>query len=157
MKRIKILLLSMSMLIIAVPAAAEVVVNEMSEIPFGAFVPCANGGAGEVAEGVFRLHSLVRFTIDGSGGEHFGSNSHPMGGFLVGLDTGDTYRATGRTGESFNVGAGGLPLSYTFVNQFNLVGPGDAVSFTVHETFHVTVNANGDLTADVSNVRVTCD
>ena len=29
-------------------------------------------------------------------------------------------------------------------------------NFMVHETVHVTINANGDLTADVTNTSVVC-
>jgi hypothetical protein len=92
-----------------------------------------------------------------AGGAHFGSNFHPMGSMLIGMDTGDTCRATGRTGDSFNVGSGGLPVAFTFVNQFHMVGTGGGVSFKVHETVHVTVNASGDVPADVTNAFVTCD
>jgi hypothetical protein len=142
---------------VASTAQARVISNDKIDIPFFAFVSCADGGNGEFAEGVIRLHSLVRETFDQAGGVHFGAVFHPMGGELIGETTGDVYRAVGRTGDSTNIGAGDLPISTTFVNVFKLVGPGGGVSFTFHQNTHVTVNANGETTAEVENTRVTCD
>ena len=47
-------------------------------------------------------------------------------------------------------------FNQTFVNNFRIVGQGTDNNFLVHQTFHVTVNANGMLTALVNNFSVEC-
>ncbi len=156
MKLTRIAVLAGALMIAAAPLKAEVIQNEVIEIPFFAFISCADNDNGEFAVGLLELHFLVRENFDAAGGAHTGVLIHPLGGTLMGEVTGDTYRAVGRTGDSFNVGAGGLPITSTFVNQFKMVGTGGGAKLTVHQTLHFTVNANGDTTAEVSNVRITC-
>jgi hypothetical protein len=48
------------------------------------------------------------------------------------------------------------PFDMTLVNNFRIIGAGDANNFMVHTTVHVTVNANGEVTASVTNTDVTC-
>ncbi len=120
------------------------------KVPFSqiAFVPCANEGSGEdvYIEGL--LHIIVKL-----GATHY----QPMGATGVGLSTGDIYRATGVTRESTWTGEGGFPFVNTRVNNFFLVGPGTGNNYRVHETIHFTFNANGEPTAEVANINVTCD
>ena len=103
------------------------------------FVPCANDGAGELVSGVIQIHVVERdgFFV-----------AHPQGGELTGQDTGITYRPTGVTKESSG------DNGFTFVNRFHLVGKG--TQFFVKETIHVTVNANGDVTAEFFNSELIC-
>ncbi|HMH83261.1 MAG TPA: hypothetical protein VK531_10350 [Gemmatimonadales bacterium] len=49
-----------------------------------------------------------------------------------------------------------LPIEFTFVNNFYMIGQGPGDNFKVHETFHFPINANGVVTAVVDNFRVTC-
>jgi hypothetical protein len=50
------------------------------------------------------------------------------------------------------------PRGFTdaFVNQFHIQATTGEESFIVSEVLHITVNANGDLTASVDNFRATC-
>jgi len=68
--------------------------------------------------------------------------------------TGDKYQATGITEDKITLGP--LPVTSTFVNNFYMIGQGPRNNFKVHETFHFTINANGETTAFVDNFRVTC-
>jgi len=42
------------------------------------------------------------------------------------------------------------------VNNFYMIGQGPGNNFKVHETYHYTIDANGELTAFVDNFSVTC-
>jgi hypothetical protein len=42
------------------------------------------------------------------------------------------------------------------VNNFRIIGQGTGNNFLVHETFHITVNADGTMTASVDNFSVDC-
>ncbi len=137
-------------------AQAQVVENDtILLLGFNVFVPCANGGAGEVIAGDLQLHVLVTSTVNGnnvSGKDHF----QPQGGSLVGQTTGDTYGATGVTQDSFTGSLQNGRSTFTFVNNFRMIGPGPGNNFLVHETFHITVNANGVTTVTHDNLTVDC-
>jgi hypothetical protein len=137
-------------------AQAQVVENDtILLLGFNVFVPCANGGAGEVIAGDVQLHVLVTSTVNGnnvSGMGHF----QPQGGSLVGQTTGDTYVATGVTQDSFTGSLQNGRSTFTFVNNFRMIGPGPGNNFLVHETFHITVNANGVTTVTHDNLTVDC-
>lgn len=44
----------------------------------------------------------------------------------------------------------------TSVNNFYIVGTAGAPSYRVHETFHLTFNAKGNVTAFQDHLRITC-
>ena len=73
---------------------------------------------------------------------------HPQGVTGIGETTGTTYRATGGTiiiGDPDNDG-----LTHTYVNNFNLIATKPSgISSIEHLVLHITVNAQGEITADV--------
>ena len=155
MKRILMLCAIACAVVGVTTAQAAVTTNETQTIPVSVFVPCANSGAGEVISGDLRLHSLTTLTVNGnnvSGKFHF----QPQGGSLVGETTGDTYRATGVTQGHFKGSFQNGQYTETFVNNFRIIGPGPGNNYLVHETFHITINANGDVTVDHDNFSVEC-
>jgi hypothetical protein len=136
-------------------AQAAVTTNDTQTIPFAEFIPCANGGAGEVVSGTIRLHTLITSTVNGSkvsGKTHF----QPQGGSLVGETTGDAYRPTGVTQDTFNGSLQNGVYTQTFVNNFRIIGQGPGNNFLVHESFHLTINANGVTTVTHDNVSEDC-
>jgi hypothetical protein len=136
------------------PAQAEVTVNMSVPIePFAVFVPCANGGAGEVIDLSGALHVLMTFTMDGHGGVHGSFQFQPQGVTAVGESTGDIYHAAGLTRGDFNTTVGD---ENTFVNNFLMIGPGPGNNLLLHGLAHMTINANGTLTASVDRISFEC-
>ena len=133
--------------------ASTFTVNVKIPINLVVFVPCAAGGAGELVDLNGLLHVLFHVTIDDSGGFHSKFHFQPQGVSGTGLTTGDKYQATGETQGTDN---GKVGFESTFVNNFKIIGQGVGNNFLVHENFHVTVNANGTLTAFVDNFSVVC-
>jgi hypothetical protein len=133
-------------------AQSEVVFNESFPIAITVFVPCADGGAGELVVLEGDLHVLLTITENAN---HLSVKSHsqPQGISGIGLSTGDKYQGTGVTQDHFTIGLG---ETFTFVNNFRIIGQGPGNNFLVHETFHVTINANGVVTAVVDNFSVEC-
>ena len=119
------------------------------------FVPCANGGAGELIEVSGPLHVLSQLTISNSGNVVLYSHFQPQGISGTGFVTGDKYQGTGIT-QSMNTFNTPFPITFTFVNNFYMIGQGPNNNFNVHETFHFTINANGEVTAFADNFSVTC-
>ena len=140
----------------ATAAQAKVIENDTTLVAgFSDFVPCANGGAGEVISGDLSIHVLITMTVNDnnvSGKEHF----QPQGGTLVGLTTGDTYHATGVTQQSFKDSLQNGQSTFTFINNFRMIAAGPGNNLLVHETFHMTVNANGDVTVTHDNLSFDC-
>jgi hypothetical protein len=140
------------------PAFAATATTSSTKIPFQlvVFVPCADDGAGEFVQLDGELHILVHTTIDDNGGIHLKSHFQPQGFGGVGLTTGDRYRGVGVTQDALTVHPGGFPATSTFVNNFRMIGQGPGNNFQVHQNVHMTVNANGDVTANVNNSSTTC-
>ena len=101
------------------------------------------------------LHTLITFTINGnnfSGVFHF----QPQGISGTGETTGDKYQATGVTQESFKTSLQNGQANLTFVNNFRIIGQGPGNNFLVHETLHITANADGTLTVFHDDFRADC-
>ena len=129
--------------------------NEQVPVTIFVFVSCANGGAGEVVALQGDLHILSHVTVSNSGNVHVKVHFQPMGISGQGLTTGDKYQGTGVTQEQFNSN-GPLPITDTFINNFRIIGQGPGNNFLVHATFHITINANGDVTSVVDNFKAEC-
>jgi sorbitol-specific phosphotransferase system component IIA len=72
----------------------------------------------------------------------------------IGLTTGNKYQASG--GDHFVSNSGRPGNEFTFVNNFLMTAPGRGNNLRVHELVHVTVNANGEITAETDNITVDC-
>ena len=141
--------------ILIVSANAAVQVNDTTDISLTVFIPCAAGGAGEIVDLFGPLHTLVSFTINGnnvSGHFHF----QPQGISGTGETTGAKYQATGITQQSFKTSLQNGQANLTYVNNFRIIGQGPGNNFLVHETLHITINADGTLTVFHDNFSVDC-
>jgi hypothetical protein len=139
----------------ATPVQAVVTENDSIDIDLVVFVPCANGGVGELVELNGPLHILLTFTINGnniSGKTHF----QPEGISGVGLDTGDRYHATGVTQDHFKGSLSNGQFNQIFVNNFRIIDQDPGNNFLVHENFHLTITANGAVTAVHDNFSIDC-
>jgi hypothetical protein len=110
--------------------------------------------AGEVVDLSGSFHVLLHVTLHDDGRFVFKEHFQPQGISGTGEETGDKYQATGVT-QDITV-QGRVGVTTTAVNNFRIIGQGPGNNLLGHVTFHVTVNANGTATADVSNVRVGC-
>ncbi len=155
MKSLKACALVIIALLMSGPVLGEVVTN--AEFPFtlSVFVPCAAGGAGEVISMSGNLHVLFSVTVNGNN-VHFQSHFQPQGISGVGLTTGEKYQATGVTRFDTNADVVDFPLNFTFVNNFRMIGQGPGNNLLVHENLHVTINADGTVTAFHDNFSVEC-
>jgi hypothetical protein len=136
-------------------AQAAVTINDTRTFEFAEFVPCANAGAGEVISGELRLHTLITSTFNGnkiSGKYHF----QPQGSSLVGAITGDAYQPRGVTQGTFNGSSQNGLYTLTDINNFRLIGPGPGNNLLIHENFHITISANGDMTVTHDNLSIDC-
>ena len=146
-----------SSLVAAVSAAPALAITTNDFVPFAqaVLVPCANGGAGEVVLISGTLHIQQHITINDNRA-NIKSHFQPQGAGGVGLTTGDTYNATGVTQEQDSLPLTNEATEFTFINNFKIIGQGPDNNLLIHQTVHVTVNANGDVTTTVDNLSVEC-
>jgi hypothetical protein len=157
-KPVTSLLIALAMMLasgVAWVEARATVFTDNVRVPFETivFVPCAAGGIGEEVYLSGSLHLLFRTTFDNRGGFHSKFHAQPQGLSGIGLTTGDKYQGTGVTQDNFN---GRVGSTYTFVNNFWIIGQGSGNNLQIHENLHITVNANGEVTVFVDNFRVEC-
>jgi hypothetical protein len=147
--------LGAALMFVTVPLRAAVEVNDKTDISLSEFVTCAAGGAGEVVDLSGPLHTLLTFTINGnkvSAVSHF----QPQGISGTGETTGERYHATGVTMESFTTSLRNGQANSTFVNNFRIIGQGPGNNLLVHETAHITINADGTVTITHDNFSIDC-
>ena len=118
---------------------------------FAAFVPCL-GDFGEVVIVEGMLHVTSHVSVNQAGGVNYHFLFNPSG--LKGESaSGLAYNGTGNTQDKGTILPG---ETYSFVNNYRMIGQGRAPNLQVHQNVHVTFNANGEITAEVDNYRMTC-
>ncbi len=117
-------------------------------------VPCANGGAGELVVLGGTIHLVFHTTVNNDRVQVI-VHANPQGVTGTGQVTGDIYRGVGAT-QIVDISRSGLPRVFTVANTFNIIGPGPGNNLLIHDTLHMTVNANGEPTANVTNVSLEC-
>ena len=142
MKRILVLLAiaTVAMAVSVSAAQAEIVTNETVSYAYSGFVDCANGGAGELLTGTIDVHNLITSTVNGNV-DSWQFQFQPRGS-LVGRITGDTYQLTGVTRGTYNdIQQSGL-YTLTYVNSYQLIGPGPGNNVRVREVAHMTLDGD---------------
>jgi hypothetical protein len=124
-----------------------------AEVPFDATLvnPCN----GELVDIGGTVHVDVTLTSNNNT-FHLTLHANPQGATGVGESTGATYHATGVTRQDEQVRLINGSAKASYVNRFDIVADGGVPSFSVHETAHVTFNANGDVTASFDKLSTSC-
>jgi hypothetical protein len=130
--------------------ASTFTTNEI--LPFG-FEATECGNETVVVSG--NVHIVSHGTVNGAGHVQavFHVNPQNIRGF--GVTTGAEYLAPGMLQTVSNVN-GAAPVTETYVNNFELIGLGQAPDFTLHQTIRLTINANGDVTAAFDHLITSC-
>ncbi len=141
-------------LAIAVAAQAAMTTNEHLLITYSGYVPCANGGAGELLTGMIELHNRASETVNGNRDAwQFTFERH---GELVGQITGDTYRLTSVEQGAYTQSLDSDHSTLTYVNRYRLVGPGPGNDLIVRETAHITIGADENAVVQRDDFTVDC-
>src|SRR5438067_2447060 len=130
--------------------------NVSFPLGYGVWVPCAAGGAGELVELDGTLHSVYHVTFDSAGGLHITShfNSQDVSG--VGLATGNRYRSNEASDSKFNANGVQLAFELSFEHQLSLIGQGKIPNLKLREHEHLTINADGSVTASSAEIEADC-
>ena len=124
---------------------------------------CLNGGAGETLILNGALHSFTSLRTDGAGGFHVTVHTNLVGVSAVGATTGEQYRVTdtaGGFGDRLNLyfpaGPLGYPRTYTEGADIRLISEGSSENLLVRTTWHQTIDANGNVTAEAVHLEHVC-
>ena len=155
MKRILMLLAlsATAVLATATVAQAQVVTNTTVSFGYAGWVPCANGGAGELVTGTIEMHDLVTSTVNKN--VDAGQFMSAPRGSLVGQITGDTYRLSGMTRGTYIENLQGDRYVATYINRYQLIGPGTGNNLIVRETTHITREGD-DIVVHHDNFAIEC-
>jgi hypothetical protein len=109
---------------------------------------------GELVDIVAEVHHVVTLTTTPGGAENLSDNIQ-VHGTGTGQTTGVTYHL--REVGNFNTRVvGPAPHSFTFVDTGGLVGQSGAESFRFKIHFHVTMNADEEVTSEVGILSFIC-
>lgn len=135
---------------------AEVTYNEKLPVTWWVYPPCT----GDVVELGGYVHALWTWTEDANGGIHMKwSESCKLQGEVVGPPDSPNLGAKYNGTINFHFYQWNIKKgeTQTVINNLRMIGKGKAPNFTVHYTRHITVNANGEVTAVVDFEKVKCE
>ena len=136
---------------VEIPAVSLAVVeNSRNEFVF--FISPCNG---EAIDGSGIFHFKVSSTVTPSGRVEgtFHINAKGKG---VGQSTGANYEWNDAINDSFGFDADFAPVTETFTRRFRLIGQSTVPDRRFDVTFHITVNANGEVTSFKFEISDTC-
>jgi hypothetical protein len=144
-----------SALAVAAPAPASAQANpDHQRFRITATFPTTNACNGEPVQVSQTLLFNTNTVTDSAGQRHVTETTIATGEGQGSL--GNDYRFSRQSHTTVMNAADFAPFSQTVVHHFRLVGQGSAPSFVITQTIHFTINANGELTASVSNISSEC-
>jgi len=102
------------------------------------------------------LHILINQTENANGGLYVQEHAQAQGLSGMGLESGTQYRAVGVSRQEDFYFAPGERREVTLVNEFHIISKGSSDNLLMHCTIHMTFNANGAPTADLSRLDTEC-
>lgn len=138
--------------IAAVSAAFAAQINNYTIPVVASFFDACTGDQDNLT-GNLHLRSAV--TSSSNGGRHVSLSANYEDLRLYDTVTGITCAGQGNAGFAFNV-APGTAVEYTVGTHVELACPGPANNTSISEKIHVTIDANGNLSASVSDFTSLC-
>ena len=121
--------------------------------PYDETVAAAFTCSGEAVHIFGTLDLMAQTTTDSNGGVHavFHITPHLA---VIGVTSGHVYHTAGPLQTVTNTN--GDQSEFQLINVIVLISPGSTDNLVLHETIHVTVNANGVNTVEFDNFRADC-
>ena len=102
-------------------------------------------------------HSVVKYSVDSQDCAHIISHTNWQNVTAEGEDTGNIYQLQWSEHYSERL-CGGYPYVVTVAGVATLTSPGgDVPNHIVPFNYHMTINANGELTVEFLNIRHICE
>jgi hypothetical protein len=134
---------------LGLPLAHAATTNTLVPFPSPTVNPC-NGEQVNVSG---NIHLTTGVSTDESGGLHFRSHINNQGVSGIGELTGSRYQIPTTSNTSAYLGSA-RTMALTVNGRF--VAQGSTPNFNVHQTFRITIDANGVTTVSNSDFRADC-
>jgi hypothetical protein len=138
-------------LVVQTPTRAAVVVN--TQVPFTLIV--ASTCFPEIVVLTGSVHILQTSEVDSNGGIHFRSQFQSQGISGVGMITGVKYQGM-RLSQTHTIDHSTPALETTSMMDIRIIGQGPGNNLLLHINMHMTINSNGEATANVVNTSIEC-
>jgi len=112
-------------------------------------------GCGELVSGTGTLHIVLHQTYNAAGGSLVVVHAQLQGASVVGT-SGATYKLIDVSQSESTSNGPGAQSETTIVANYLLISEGTAPNYDMHQTTHITMNDNGEVTAVVDNTTVEC-
>ncbi len=153
-------LLAVCLLALAAAGAQTAARAQATTVTSNASFPFADAAVscgGETVNISGNMHLLAHVTTDARSGRHVSLQINTQAVKGVGAASGREYVSSATNNETLNDSDTTSGQSeYTTTTKFLLVGKGNVPDLLAKVTMHVTVNANGEVTAEVTNVVAEC-
>jgi hypothetical protein len=152
-------LITASALVLAallIPAQARAAAATMSDVNVSgtSFYNTCTGENVTITSGT--LHIVTQVTNDANGGYHIDVRGNAQNVVAIGDSTGTIYHLAGDFWGEQNGRSDGSPQVDQLVTLHNVVSKGPSPNLTIHILIHMTIDANGAVTADITSVNVDC-
>ena len=138
----------------AAPAYGQATTTTTNEtIPFTSTLP--NTCNGDLVTFQGNMHVTNTVTTDSGGGFHLKTHVNYQNVTGTGSPSGNTYNVRTTSNETLNDNESGQ-VETTVIQTVKLITQGPALNYFLQLVFHITVNANGETTSEVSESRVQC-
>ena len=123
---------------------------------------CVNSGNGELLLVTGTLHNTSALRTDGQGGFHVTLHTNLVNMTGVGTSSGDSYRVTDTAGgfgsrtDAYFPSGTAFPRIVTQSSDVRFISTGSGDNLLIRNTFHLTINANGDVTVDDPTFEQIC-
>ena len=144
--------------VLAIAGPGEATPARVIRVPVDSrlFLPCANGGAGEVVHFTGMILGVSSGTQDGAGGSHAHSVEVEQGVHGTGETTGRRYVEHFVNLFTSSTGADGLPLVSTQQLIYRVDSAGRGADSLIRIRNHTTINANGTVTVSFDDTTMEC-
>ena len=140
-------------LFILTPAQAKIFINTSIPIDITLYNSCTEENVAFSGD----LHLLVGGNITPSGNGHLNIHLNNQGVSGEGDKTHDSYQVVGAANLSINTDMyDGMPLVVNAVLHMQFVSQGAADNLRLKVNLHTTVNANGEVTANLGDITMEC-
>ena len=137
------------------PASAQTI-TETNHFVFPQVFTIVNPCTGDALSFTGDFVAITHVTVTDAGHVVVVSNGHSSREVGVDLTTGQTFRLLSSAASVGTFQASGAPSEFTVGLTNNFVGQGPANNLIQHELQHITINANGEVSASLDQVSIEC-
>jgi hypothetical protein len=149
--------MTLALLLAAGVALAQATTTHLQEtLPVDFTLDQTEGCSGELVPLTGQLNSVFHITEDAAGGIHVATEFNFANVQGTGEVSGGQYRVPTVSRSTATTDSDGFPVIVSEETSSIVIGQGQLPDERVHFTFHITINENETVTADVFAFRAEC-